>query len=196
VAAAGVRLRGARALCVSAVDRMGLARALVEQGCQTVFGDAIFSLGLPLPLRSLEALNRLGRVLLPVVTQLPYSLLYPTGEKQDEEPPARYRRYLEEAEILAGDFNWMRQNLPARLDGKVVITNTTTAEDLRMLQARGLRMLVTGTPRLEGRSFGTNVMEAMLLALLGRPQDQVRESDFQQLIDRVPLRPDVVQFSA
>jgi len=37
----------------------------------------------------------------------------------------------------------------------------------RFSAERGVAYLVTTTPRLEGRSFGTNVLEAMLIALAG-----------------------------
>ncbi|MBM3473922.1 MAG: quinate 5-dehydrogenase, partial [Armatimonadetes bacterium] len=43
------QLRGKRALLVSAVDRFGMAEGLVAAGCDTIFGDLIFSLGLPIP---------------------------------------------------------------------------------------------------------------------------------------------------
>jgi hypothetical protein len=47
------------------------------------------------------------------------------------------------------------------------------------------------TPRYEGRSFGTNVMEAMLLALMDKPQADVTLQEFLDLIDRIPLKPDI-----
>lgn len=187
----GIPLRGLPTLCVSAVDRIGLARALVDAGCDTVFGDLIFSLGLPLPIHSLKSLDRVARLVCPIATQLPYSLFYPQGDKQDQEPAARFQRYLARARLLAGDFNWLRQHLPQDLKGKVILTNTTTRSDVDLLRSRGLHLLVTGTPRLEGRSFGTNVVEAMLLAILGRPRGQVQEKDLLDLIDRVPLVPSV-----
>ena len=51
--------------------------------------------------------------------------------------------------------------------------------------------LVTVTPRLEGRSFGTNVMEATLLALMDKPQAEVTSADFLELIERIPLEPNI-----
>ena len=51
------------------------------------------------------------------------------------------------------------------MDGKIIVTNTTTPEDVELLRARGVSHLVTSTPRLDGRSFGTNMMEAALVAL-------------------------------
>ena len=193
VAKLGVELAGMPTLCVSAVDRPGLAQALLDHGCRTTFGDVVFSLGLPIPLRSLAAVQRVGRVLLPLVTQLPYALLYPTGKKQEQTEAGSLARLFKDERLYAGDFNWLKRALPARLDGRIVLTNTTTAKDVELLRSRGLELLVTGTPRLGGRSFGTNVVEAMLLALLGRPQAEVTEAHFAELIEALPLEPEVLR---
>ena len=58
--------------------------------------------------------------------------------------------------------------MPARLDGKVICTNTTTADDAAKFKAAGVRHLVTTTPVMEGRSFGTNMLEAALIAVSGQ----------------------------
>ena len=71
------------------------------------------------------------------------------------------------------------------------VTNTTTKKNVEELQKRNLNILVTATPRLEGRSFGTNVMEATLLALMDKPQPDVTETDFRDLIERIPLEPNI-----
>jgi hypothetical protein len=52
-------------------------------------------------------------------------------------------------------------------------------------------MLVTTTPRLEGRTFGTNVMEATLRALIDKPDDEITEADFLDLIERIPMEPNI-----
>ncbi|MHB1611436.1 MAG: hypothetical protein ACYCT0_07080, partial [Sulfobacillus sp.] len=50
---------------------------------------------------------------------------------------------------------------------KIILTNTTTQEDRESLKNRGVRLVVTTTPVLSGRSFGTNVIEAALVAVSG-----------------------------
>jgi len=65
------------------------------------------------------------------------------------------------------------------LKGKTIITNTTTQGDVAMLQERGLKWLVTTTPRLEGRSFGTNVIEAFFFAL--ETNDKLSSADYERL---------------
>jgi len=57
------------------------------------------------------------------------------------------------------------------------------------LRARGARYLITTTPRLSGRSFGTNVVEALLVALAGR---ELGEADYLRYIDLLGLKPQVL----
>lgn len=187
----GIPLEGKKALKTNAVDRYGLARALVDFGCDVTFGDFMFALGLPIPVHSLRTVHLLAALILPWLTKLPYRWFYPLGEQQEREPSLRFARFYEEAEIIAGDFLQIRDYMPPDLSGKIVITNTTTAHDVEELQKRGLHILVTSTPRLGGRSFGTNVMEAMMLTLMDKPQSEVTPEDFVDLIERIPIRPSI-----
>jgi hypothetical protein len=93
--------------------------------------------------------------------------------------------------VIAGDFLQVRQHMPDDLSGKIIVTNTTTAKNVEELKKRNLHILVTVTPRLEGRSFGTNVMEATLLALMDKPEAEVTEANFLSLIERIPLEPNI-----
>jgi hypothetical protein len=187
----GVELRGRKALKTTAVDRYGLAKALVDAGCAVTFGDLMFALDVPIPIRSLRTVHILAALLMPVLTNLPFAWVYPVGEEQEKEPSKKYSRFYEEADIIAGDFLQIWSNLPDDVSGKIVITNTTTARNVEELQKRNLHILVTTTPRLTGRSFGTNVMEAMCRCLVDKPDDQITPEDFIDLIERIPLKPQV-----
>jgi len=187
----GKTLKGMKALKTNAVDRYAMAEALVNAGCSPVFGDLMFSLGLPVPVRKLSTVRLLAAILLPVITQLPFKLFYPLGSAQDKEPEPKWTQYYQEATVLAGDFVSLRAHMPDDLSGKIVVTNTTTARNVEELQKRGLHMLVTTTPRLEGRSFGTNVMEATLRALIDKPDPEITGADLLEMIERIPLEPNL-----
>jgi hypothetical protein len=187
----GRTLRGMNALMTAAVDRYSMADALDRAGCRLLIGDFIFGLGLPIPMHSLRMLRFVAAILMPIITRLPFKWFYPIGEQQEKEPKERWNKYYEQAELLAGDFLQIRDYMPRDLRNKIVLTNTTTAQDVAELKHRGLSLLVTTTPRLEGRSFGTNVMEAMLLALIDKPQEAITHQDLAELIDRIPLKPGI-----
>ena len=184
-------MRGQKALKTTAVDRYGMAKALVDAGCDVTFGDFMFALDVPIPIRSMRAVHILAVLLMPLLTNLPFSWVYPVGEEQEKEPSKKYSRFYEEADIIAGDFLQVWSYLPDDLSGKIIITNTTTARNVEELEKRNLHLLVTTTPRLEGRSFGTNVMEAVCRCLVDKPDDQITSEDFVDLIERIPLKPQV-----
>jgi hypothetical protein len=162
----GWDFNGKDVLLISALDRWGMSEGLESAGCKLQIGDFIFALGLPIPFYSLRTIARVARVVAPLVVLLPFSILYPTGSKQDISN-GKFGRYFLGKDIIAGDFNYIYKHMPADLSGQVIITNTVTASDVEELRNRGLKTLVTTTPVLNGRSFGTNVMEALLVAYAG-----------------------------
>jgi hypothetical protein len=191
----GIDLRGKHVLMVSALDRFGMAQAFVDAGADVLFGDFIFALDKDMPVRGLTEFEELAEKYLPDACKLPFQFFYPTGKKQEKPPEPKYPHYYEQAEIIAGDFHFMRQFMPDRLDGKIVLTNTVTAGNVEDLAARGVEMLITSTPEIAGRSFGTNVLEAALLALLGKKWSEVVPADYERLLRELRLEPRVVRLS-
>ncbi len=191
----GIDLRGKRVLMVSALDRFGMAQALVDAGADVLFGDFIFALDKDMPVRDLHHFEELAEKYLPDACKLPFAFFYPTGKKQERPPEPKYPQYYEQAEIVAGDFHFMRQFMPQRLDGKTVLTNTVTPANVEELAARGVDLLITTTPDIQGRSFGTNVLEAALIALLGKRWSDVAPEDYDRLLDDLKLHPRVVRLS-
>lgn len=176
-----------RVLMMSGADRFGMAEALAEAGCHLVCGDLVFTVGIPVPLTSLQALGKVARVVGPLICQLPLSMIYPTGKKQDENSP-RAGHLFAAADIIAGDFHFIRRYMPEDMKGKIIITNTTTAADVAELKRRGVKVLVTTTPELDGRSFGTNVMEALLVALSGKGRELTPE-EYEGLLHNFTVKP-------
>ncbi len=189
----GDQVHPKRVLIPSGVDRYGLVLSFAEAGYELLIGDLGFALGLPIPIRSVVALRRLARLLLPVLSHLPLSWLYPTGEKQEEIVP-KFTAWYNWATAIAGDCLYIKRHMPERLDGKVIVTNTTTEQDVELFRQRGVRYLVTSTPRLEGRSFGTNMMEAALVALAGKGRPLSYE-ELEEMMDWLGLGPSIQQLN-
>lgn len=185
-----IDFKGKKVLMVAAVDRFGMAEALAKTEADLVLGDVIFALGLPIPLRSLKTLDKVARIVAPIACRMPFKMLYPTGHKQ-EQVNTKYKKFYDEADIIAGDFHFIRRYMPERIDGKIIITNTVTSEDVKLLTQRGAKMLITTTPELNGRSFGTNVMEAVLISLSDKPHDKMTAADYDELLDKIGFMPRV-----
>ncbi len=179
-----------RALFCVGVGRYHMARGFLDAGYEVRFGDLAFGLDVPVFLHSLAALHRLARILLPIMGRVPFEWLYPTGEKQNEITPKYHDQYAW-ASVIADDFLYVKKHLPERMDGKIIVTNTTTPEDVELLRARGVSYLVTSTPRLDGRSFGTNMMEAALVALAGKNR-ALSNTEIAEMLGETDMLPTVL----
>lgn len=184
----GLSFKRRRVVLVSSVDRYGMAEAFTEAGAEVIFGDLIFALGVPIPLRSLTSVKVLAAVLLPVLSRLPIRFLYPTGKKQDVITP-KHGKYFAWAEVLAGDFHLIHRFMPEDLRGRVVLTQTVTASDVEELRRRGVWMLITDGPDMGGRSFATNVLQGVIVAVTGRRPEEITTEEYLQTALRAGFLP-------
>ncbi|MEM7799156.1 MAG: quinate 5-dehydrogenase [Chloroflexota bacterium] len=177
-----------RVLLTSALDRQGMAQSFFEKGYDVLCGDLGFALGLPIPIRSRRVLSWVARVILPIVSRLPIHMIYPTGSAQNETIP-KFETWYKWADIIAGDCLYIKRHMPDDMGGKIVITNTTTEEDRSRFGNRGISRLITTTPVLNGRSFGTNLFEAGLTAVAGKGRPLSR-GELKQMITELQLKPE------
>lgn len=174
-----------------AADRAGLAEAVAEVAERTVFGDLMVALGVPIPIYGIPAFKRVARVMLPIVSHFPMSMIFYGSDGAEHEP--KYTKYFAESDLIAGDFLFMRKYMPTDLSGKTIVTNTTTEDNIALLKERGVKRIITTTPRFDGRSFGTNMNEAMLTAYAGRRR-RLSDDELNGLIDELGIRPTLIQF--
>ncbi len=158
---------GRKAFVMTGADRWGLTRSFLDAGYECTFGDMMFSLGINIPVHTDRALKTLAAVLMPIAGRLPFEWVYPIGEKQEERKP-KYPKWFHWGTVVAGDCHYIKRYMPDDMQGKVIVTNTTTQEDTELFRRCGVKYLVTTTPVLEGRSFGTNMMESALIAVSGK----------------------------
>jgi hypothetical protein len=187
----GIQLKGKKVLIPSAVSRFGIAEAFYNAGCKTLFGDLIFGLGLPIPIRKIKTLKLLAKLFLPILTKLPFRFLYPIGAEQEKTPSKKYQKYYLDADIIAGDFLYIKKYMPDDLSGKIIITNTLTANDLDELKNRNLDILVTVTPEFSGRYFGTNVVDAIVVSLINKPPEEMTDKDYRDMLLKLKFTPKI-----
>lgn len=184
---------GRRVFVVSGADRWGMSSSFLEGGYECAFGDLMFGLGIPLALHSAQQLKTLAAILMPVVGRLPFSWVYPTGAKQEQRVP-RFEKYYQWATVVAGDCHYIKRHMPDDMRGKIVVTNTTTPDDQKLFRDLGVKYLLTTTPVLEGRSFGTNMMEAALVAISGKGRPLQRD-EYTDLLARLKLEPQLQELN-
>lgn len=182
-----------KVLLMSAVDRFGMAEAVAARAKSVDYGDLIFGLGLPIPVRSWSVVKVLASVFLPIISQCPVSWFYPTGEKQEVNTP-KYPKFFEEADVIAGDWHIIRRYMPLDLTGKIILTQSSRTHEIELLKERGLKMLITTTPEIGGEAFATNVMEAVLVAYLGKRPEELTAKDYMDALHKLGWKPGVREF--
>jgi hypothetical protein len=188
-----INARGRRVMVTVGVDRWGLSRSFVEAGYETVFCDLMFALDIPIPIRTLKGLKTVAALMIPIVTRFPFEWLYPTGEKQELRTP-KYVNWYKWATVVAGDCLYIKRNMPDDMQGKVIVTNTTTQQDVELFRKCGVKYLVTTTPVMDGRSFGTNMMEAALVAVSGKGRP-LTWPELTELIDKLGFEPQIQELN-
>jgi hypothetical protein len=178
-----------------------MVKGALETGYQCIFGDILYSLGLPVPIYQKKALHSLAAAIAPVITRLPFRWVYPIGESQEHRKPT-FTRYFQQAGVIMGDCHYIWKNMPENMVGKTIITNTTTRDDVEFFKQCGVRFLVTTTPVYDGRSFGTNMMEAAIIAASGRkePVDYAHPGEYfrwmKQQLKELKLTPQIQELNA
>ena len=184
---------GRKVFVVSGADRWGMSSSFLDCGYECTFGDLMFGLGMPVALHSAAQLKNLAAIMMPIVGRLPFSWVYPTGEKQERRVP-RYEDHYRQATVVAGDCHYIKSHMPDDMQGKVIVTNTTTPEDVALFRRCGVKYLVTTTPVLEGRSFGTNMMEAALVAVSGKGRPLTHD-EYDDLLARLKFEPQLQELN-
>lgn len=189
-----------KVLVVCAVDRFGMAQSISKVAKSAVYGDLMFNVGVPIPMRSYAAVRILGTIFLPIIVKLPFKWFYPTGSEQEKTEP-KYQQYYAWADIIAGDKHIIRRSMPTPdsglLEGKTIITNTVTSRDTNAFVERKVRMLVTPMPESlrspEGRYYATNIFEGVIVALLGKKLADITPADYDDILDRINWHPTITE---
>ncbi len=184
---------GRKVMVTVGVDRWGLSSSFVEAGFETVFCDLMFTLDVPIPVRTMRGLKMLAAALIPIVTRFPFEWIYPTGEKQEEHKP-KFEKWYQWATVIAGDCLYVKRHMPFDMKGKIVVTNTTTPEDVEFFRKAGIKYLITTTPVMEGRSFGTNMMEAALVAVAGKGRP-LNWDELNEMLDKLGIEPQLQELN-
>jgi len=188
-----INSKGRKVLVTLGVDRWGLSKSFVDAGYETLFGDMMFGLDIPIAVKTLKQLKLVAALLMPIAGRLPFEWIYPTGEKQEKRTP-KFGKYYAWATVIAGDCHYIKRFMPDDLSGKVIVTNTTTPQDVELFKKAGVKYLVTTTPVLEGRSFGTNMMEAALVAISGKNRPLTWD-EYSEMLTKLGFEPQLQELN-
>ena len=82
---------------------------------------------------------------------------------------------------------------PDELKGKTIITQTLRKADIDWLKTTGAKQVITTTPLMGGETFATNVMECVIICLVGKRPEQMTEQDYLDALRSLRWMPNVLK---
>ncbi len=174
-------------LFLSGMRNYDMAVALSDYTPNLNFADALAQTGAPTMLTSLQQLELYAK-------GSDWALSGKSGEMLEGMlsgyKSARIASAVSKAHVVVGTFHELKEvGSPANLAGKTVITSAVDDERLAFFKHCRVNLVIDVSPQLFDRVVGTNVIEAMILAALGKPHEEVSDDDFVEILDELDIKP-------
>ena len=178
-----------RVLFLSGMRNYDMAVALSDYTRNLSFADALFQTGVPAMLGSLDQLELYAKG-----SKWVWALSGKSGELLEAALPGfkRQRAAMEVAKshVIVGTFAELKAvGSAANLAGKTVITSAVDDERLAFFTQCKVNLAIDVSPKLFDPVVGINTIEAMILAALGKPPEEVSDDDFTEILDELDIKP-------
>jgi len=174
-------------LFLNGVRNYDMAVALSDYTHNLSFADAVYQTGAPTMLTSLEQLELFTKGSEWVLSGRRGELLESAlaGFKS-----GRVAAAVAKSHVVVGTFAEIKAvGDPGNLAGKTLITSAVDDDRLAFFARCKANLVIDVSPKLFEQVVGINVIEAMILAALGRPPEEVSDDDFEEIIDELRIEP-------
>ncbi|BDG01317.1 dehydrogenase [Anaeromyxobacter oryzae] len=182
----------ARVLFLSGLTNYRTAQVLSEYTHNMRFADPLLQLGVPKLLRSIPQLDAYAGFT-SVQRRLPN--LWPKVPPGVREAWTRrvLRKPLHKATVIVAPHDDLAPFGLEELAGKIVLTSAIPDEQVKRLGDQGVDVVIDRTPKLLERVVGLNVIEAMIVAALGRQhRDDVLHDEYLEIFGDLKLQPRIL----
>jgi predicted amino acid dehydrogenase len=186
----GSYFNNARVLFFSGVANYKLAQSFAEYTPNLEFADALLGLGIPKMLTSLEALELYASGAHYVTDRVPDLVTDNAAARQWQ----RFvlRRAMREATVVVAPVHELDAFGREELEGKTILTSTVTDARIAQLRRKGVNLVIDGAPELFGHVLGPSVLDAMILAALGKEPEDILEDDYLGIISELAIEPRMI----
>ena len=174
-------------LFLSGMRNYDMAQALSDYTPNLQFADALTQTGAPALLGSLGQLEVFAKGAEWALKGRPGVMLESALEGFKSR---RLADAAEKAHVVVGTFHELEAIGSARtLTGKTVITSAVDEYRMEFFRRCRVNLVIDVSPQLFERVVGINVLEAMILAALGKPAEELTDDDFTEILDELDIRP-------
>lgn len=179
----------ARILFLSGTLNYRLASILSEFTDNLTFADPVAQFGLPNLLHSLRALELYAAGSHPILRFEGSKALVPSLAPFQFFNHLMLKRAVKDAHVVVAPYEQLQHYGPAELEGKTVITSTVSEQRLQELKENGVRLVLDCSIQPFKHTVGLNVIEAMIMAALGKPAGDITHDDYLEIFTDLKLKP-------
>jgi len=192
----GNYFNNAKVLFFSGMDHYRLAKVMSEFTDNLTFADPIFENGIAKFLTSIKDLKSYAHGVHEILQWIPSKRLASSVVPLKAWNDYIVKKAMQKANIIVVPNDYFYKYLEnmslEELGGKTIITPTAYDDRIEFLKERGVDVVIDTTPKILERVVAPNVLEALIIAALGRKRDQIRKDDLLEIISTQKMDPRVV----
>ena len=174
-------------LFLSGMRNYDMAVALSDYTKNLSFADPVFQAGSPLLLGSLDQLELYakGKELIPDIVPGKFikSVLSTLKNKIVANAVGK-------SHVIVGTFREIQAVASGgNLEGKTLITSAVDDEALAFFTKHKVNLVVDVSPKLFDKVVGISTITAMILAATGKPEAELSDHDFEEIINELDIKP-------
>lgn len=174
-------------LFLSGMRNFDMAVAMSDYTKNLSFADAIFHTGAPALLGSLEQLEIYAKGSEYMLSGRGGEIL---GSALADFKVKRVASAAAKSHVIVGTFAEIKSIARSgNLEGKTLITSAIDNERLEYFKKQRVNLVIDVSPKLFDEVVGINVLEAMILATIHKPQETVSDDDLSEILDELEITP-------
>ena len=176
-------------LIFSGMNHYRCAAVLTEYTENLRFADPVLQLGIPKFLSSFDALELFAKGSHQLLRWSPPHVLSPSVAPIKEWNHYIMRKAMHKADVVVAHFDELQRFGLEELAGKTVITSSVSDQRLALLHDRGVNMVLDYAPQPFDQTISIVVLEAMILAAVGKNRDRITDDDILEIVSNLELEP-------
>jgi predicted amino acid dehydrogenase len=174
-------------LFLNGMRNYDMAVALSDYTPNLNFADALYQTGAPAMLSSIEQLELYAKSTKYILSGKPAEILEASLTWLKEK---RVAKAAEQAHVIVGTFAELKAiGSSSNLAGKTLITSAVDDDRMEFFKKCKVNLVIDVSPKLFDHVIGINTLEAMVLASLGRPPQEVSDDDFEEILNELAIKP-------
>jgi len=186
----------ARVLFLSGMSNYRIARVMSEFTDNLTFADPVLENGISKFLNSIAGLEKYAHSAHEVLQWVPSKRLTSSVVPLQAWNGYILKKAMQKANIIVVPsyhfHDYLEDVSLEELGGKTIITSTAYDERVEFLKERGVDVIIDTTPKILERVVAPNVLEALIIAALGKNRDNIRSDDLLEIISTQKMDPRVV----